>query len=82
MYFWLNYCDENHHIERIPNPVANIGHLFHLASEIIKADKLHLFLLSDSTRVDGNEKKVRKPRKRYRINCLYGGTNPEIVDIF
>ena len=55
MYFWLNYCDENHHIERMPNPVKNIGHLFHLASEIIKADKLHLFLLSDGTRIDDNE---------------------------
>ena len=31
MYFWLNYCDENH-IERIPLPVKNIGYLFHLAS--------------------------------------------------
>ena len=54
MYFWLNYCDENH-IERIPIPVKNIGHLFHLASEIIKADRLHLFLLSDGTRIDDNE---------------------------
>ena len=55
MYFWLNYCDENHHIERIPIPVKNIGHLFHLASEIIKADRLHLFLLSDGTQIDDNE---------------------------
>ena len=51
MYFWLNYCDENH-IERIPIPVKNIGHLFHLASEIVKAERLHLFLLSDGTRND------------------------------
>ena len=55
MYFWLNYCDENHHIERIPVAVKNIDHLFNLASEIIEADKLHLFLLSDGTRTDDNE---------------------------
>ena len=54
MYVWLNYCDENH-IERILIPVQNIGHLFRLASQIIKADKLHLFLLSDGTRIDDNE---------------------------
>ena len=28
MYFWLNYCDENHHIERIPVAVQNIDNLF------------------------------------------------------
>ena len=55
MYFWLNYCDENHHIERIPVAVKNICHLFNLASEIIKADKPHLFLLSDDTLIDDNE---------------------------
>ena len=54
MYFWLNYFDENH-IERIPIAVENIGHLFHLASQIIKADRLHLFLLPDSTRIDEDE---------------------------
>ena len=54
IYFWLHYCDENH-IERIPIPVKNIGHLFHLVSEIIKADRLHLLLLSDGTRIDDNE---------------------------
>ena len=54
MYFWLNYCDENH-IERIPVAVENIDHLFRLASEIIEADRLHLFLLSDGTRIDDNE---------------------------
>ena len=51
MYIWLNYCDENH-IERIPVAVKNIDHLFNLASEIIEADRLHLFLLSDGTRID------------------------------
>ena len=54
-HFWLNYCDKNHHIKRIPVAVKDIGHLFHLASEIIKADRLHLFLLSDGTRIDDNE---------------------------
>ena len=54
MYFWLNYCDENH-IERILIAVENIDHLFRLASEIIEADRLHLFLLSDGTRIDDNE---------------------------
>ena len=54
MYFWLNYCDKNH-IERIPVAVENINHLSHLASEIIEADRLHLFLLSDGTRIDDNE---------------------------
>ena len=54
MYFWLNYCDENH-IERIPVGVKNIGHLFNLASEIIQADRLHLFLLSDGTQIDDNK---------------------------
>ena len=54
MYFWLNYCDENH-IERILVAVKDIDRLFNLASEIIKADNLHLFLLSDDTRIDDNE---------------------------
>ena len=30
-------------------------HLFHLASQIIEADGLHLFLLSDGTWIDDNE---------------------------
>ena len=54
MYFWLHFCDENH-IERIPVAVENIGHLFHLASQIIETDRLHLFLLSDGTRIDEDE---------------------------
>ena len=33
----------------------DIGHLFNLASEIIEADRLHLFLFSDGTRIDDNE---------------------------
>ena len=54
MYFWLNYCDGNH-LGRIPITVKNIDHLFHLASEIIEADRLHLFLLSDGTQIHNNE---------------------------
>ena len=54
MYFWLNYCHKNH-IERIPVAVKNIDHLFNMVSEIIKADRLLLFLLSDGTRIDDNE---------------------------
>ena len=55
MYFWLNCCDKNHHVERISIVVKNIDHLFHLSSEMIDADRLHLFLLFDSTRIDENE---------------------------
>ena len=55
MYFWLNYCNENHRIERIPVAVKDIYHLFNLASEIIKADRPHLSLRSDSTQIDDNE---------------------------
>ena len=50
----MNYCDEKH-VKRILIAVKNIDHLFHLASEIIEADRLHLFLLSDGTRIDENE---------------------------
>ena len=55
MRFWLSYCDENHHIERIPIVMENISHLFHLTSQIIEADRFHLFLLSGSTRIDEDE---------------------------
>ena len=54
MYFWLDYGNENH-VKRIPVAVKNIDHLFRMASEIIEADRLHLFLLSDGTRIDDNE---------------------------
>ena len=54
-YFCLNYCNGNHHIERIPMAVKDIGHLFSLAGSIIKADRLHLFLLSDGTWIDDND---------------------------
>ena len=52
MYIWLNYCDKNHHTERIPVALQNIDHVFRLVSEIIEADRLYLFLLSGGTRVD------------------------------
>ena len=55
MYFWLNYCNENHHIERIPIAVKDTRHLFKMANEIIEADRLHLFSLSDGTRIGDNE---------------------------
>ena len=35
--------------------MKDVDHLLSLASEIIKADRLHLFLLSDGTRIDDNE---------------------------
>ena len=52
---FLVNCDGNHHIERTPIVVKDIDHLFCLASKIIEADRLHLFLLSDGTRIDDNE---------------------------
>ena len=35
--------------------MKNIGQLFNLAGEIIQADRLHLFLLSDGTQIDDNK---------------------------
>ena len=35
--------------------MKNIDHLFNLASEINEADKLHLLLLSDGTRIGEDE---------------------------
>ena len=43
------------HIARIPIAVQNIDHIFYLASQIIKANRLHLFLLSDSTQTEEDE---------------------------
>ena len=54
MYFWLNYCDENH-VERIPVAVKNTDHLFHLASERLESDTLHLLLLSDGAQINEDE---------------------------
>ena len=72
MYFWLDYCDENHHIGRIPITVKNTDHLFNMASEIIEADKLHLFLLSDGTQIDDNEYSSSLENKRELIACTEG----------
>ena len=47
--------NKNNHIERIPIAVKNIDHLFHLACERRESDTLHLFLLSDSTRIYEDE---------------------------
>ena len=52
--FLVELFDENY-IKRIPIAVKDIDHLFNMASEIIKADRPHLFLLSDGTRIDDNE---------------------------
>ena len=46
MYFWLKY--ENH-FERISVAVKNTDHLFHLAGEMMGADRFHLFFLPDGT---------------------------------
>ena len=35
--------------------MKKIDHLFNLVSEIIETDGLHLFLLYDGTRINGNE---------------------------
>ena len=40
---------------RISIAVKDIDHLLNMASEIIKADSLHLFLLFDGTQIDDNE---------------------------
>ena len=50
MYFWLKYPDKNNHIVRILVAVKNIDYLFRMAS-----DTLHLFLLSNGTRIDDNK---------------------------
>ena len=58
MYFWLNYCDENH-AERIPIAAENINHLFHLASEVMKADAFWQYS-------DWWGWILKQPRRRYR----------------
>ena len=68
MYFWFNFCDENH-IERIPVAVKNIDHLFNQTSEIIETDRLHLFLVSNGTRIDDNEYLERLENGREFIIC-------------
>ena len=54
MYFWWNYVDKGN-VERILIGVKNIDHLFRMVTEVIKADTLHLFLLTDGTRTDENK---------------------------
>ena len=54
MYLSLNYVDKGN-IERIPIAVKNIDHLFRMATKVTEADTLHLFLISDGTRIDENE---------------------------
>ena len=54
MHFWLNYVDKSN-VERITIGVKNIDHLFRMSSEITESDTLHLFLLSDGTRIYENE---------------------------
>ena len=41
--------------KEFPLLLKNTDHLFRMASEIIEADRHHLFLLSDDTRIDDNE---------------------------
>ena len=48
-HFKLNYVDKGN-IGRIPIAVKNIGRLFRMATEVIEANTLHLFFLSDGTR--------------------------------
>ena len=80
IYFWLNHCGENL-IKKTPIAVENIDHLFRLASAIIEADRLHLFLLSYGTRIDEDEY-LSSLEGRYSINYLHGGTNPKIFYLF
>ena len=35
--------------------MKNVDHLFRMASETLESDKLHLFLLSEGTRINDNE---------------------------
>ena len=54
MYVWLNYSDKKNHdrLERVPVAMKNISYLYVMGSELLKSDKLHLFLLSDGTQND------------------------------
>ena len=54
MYFWWNYSDSNY-ISRILFDVKKIDNLFCMAGALLESDKLHLFLLSDGTRIDDNK---------------------------
>ena len=54
MHFWLNHCDGNH-VELIPTAIENIDYIFHLTSQIMEADRLHLFSLAGGPRIDEDE---------------------------
>ena len=58
--------------------MKNIDHFFNLTGEIIKADRLHLFLLSDDTRTDDNE----YLESLENGTELHRRTNPEIINLF
>ena len=47
--------DGFNHIERIPIAVKHIDYLFHMASEVIEADRIHVFWIPGGTRIDDNE---------------------------
>ena len=78
LYFWLNYCDENHHIERISLAVKDIRHLFNLVSEIMKADRPHRFWLSDRSRIDDNEY-LSSLENGTELNPLMPGGNKRVT---
>ena len=48
LYFWLNDSDKVN-LQRIPVSVKNIDYLYCMAREILKPDKLYLFLPSGGT---------------------------------
>ena len=54
LYFWLNYSVKNNQLQRTLIALKNIDHLFCMASELLESDELHLFSLSDGTRITMN----------------------------
>ena len=52
-----------------------------MASEIIEANRFHLFLLSDGTRIDDNEYLSSLENGKQLIVCTEE-QNPKIVDLF
>ena len=47
------FRQKNHdQLERVPVAMKNISYLYVMGSELLKSDKLHLFLLSDGTQND------------------------------
>ena len=92
MYFLLNYSDGNNHVERIPVAVKNINHLFRMASKILESDTLHLFLLSDGTRIDDNkyvesldnatELTVCKEKQIQKLPIVLNSIHAQFLDLF